>query len=285
MSAIFFAFVSYFGWGIGTIFETITVRKLGPYSAVLWGAIFSIILLSFIAPFRVSELHQLTSSILIMNILLGALLLLGIIVFSEALLQSSASIVIALSQSFPALVVVFSVFFFKEQIDAKEIFAIGVIFLGLILLLFERKKGEGNSARKGILMSLFAMFAWGIYFTFIKIPVQQVGWFWPTYLSFAVLPLLFAYIKIKRIKIKHPNFQHAFTPLVLSMLFIRTAEMSFNFAVGNTLSALVAPIAGSSPSLTVLLTFFVFKEKLTKQQIVGIVITVLGIVILSFASV
>ena len=30
------------------------------------------------------------------------------------------------------------------------------------------------------------MVAWGIYFTFVKIPIQQIGWFWPNYISFSL---------------------------------------------------------------------------------------------------
>jgi len=48
--------------------------------------------------------------------------------------------------------------------------------------------------------------------------------------------------------------------------------------------SVVAPIAGANPTLFVLLAFFVFKDRLTKQQILGIVLTLLGIVWLSFLS-
>lgn len=49
--------------------------------------------------------------------------------------------------------------------------------------------------------------------------------------------------------------------------------------------AVIVPIAGSSPTLFALLAFFVFKESITKQQILGIVTTLVGIVFLSIFSI
>jgi uncharacterized membrane protein len=49
-------------------------------------------------------------------------------------------------------------------------------------------------------------------------------------------------------------------------------------------AAIVAPIAGAYPTLFVFLSRFVFKDRLTKQQGFGIVVTLVGIVLLAFFS-
>lgn len=72
--------------------------------------------------------------------------------------------------------------------------------------------------------------------------------------------------------------------MLTNALLLTVALFAFNFALANGLTAVVAPIASSYPVLFAVLAYFVFKDRLSKQQIVGVVITLLGIVTLSFFS-
>jgi len=65
-------------------------------------------------------------------------------------------------------------------------------------------------------------------------------------------------------------------------LLIRMGDTALNY--GLTLpnkSSLVAPIAGAAPILFVISSHFIFKDKLTKQQVIGIIISLVGIVLLT----
>ena len=91
-------------------------------------------------------------------------------------------------------------------------------------------------------------------------------------------------MKLTKTKLEFPK-KKVLVPLVLSILLVRTAEFSYNFALTKGFASVVAPIAGANPTLFVMLAFFVFKEPLTKHQIIGIIITLTGIVALSFLSI
>lgn len=287
MQAIIFALISYFGWGVGDIFGTIATRKLGAYQVTFWSYLIRLMLFSLYIPFALHDLFGLTGGTFLLNILLGLLLLVGFLAFNEGLRIASPSLVGTIAASFVGLVVVFSIVFLKESINSLQAFSIAVIFFGLLLAMLnfeEIRKGKHGMSR-GVFLAFVAMVSWGIYFTFIKIPVKEIGWFWPNYISFMLFPLVFLFIKFKKIKLPSPNFHNALFPLVLAVILTGIAEFSFNFGISKGLTAIVAPIAGSYPTLFAILAFFVFKDKITRQQILGIIVTLMGIVGLSILSV
>lgn len=119
----------------------------------------------------------------------------------------------------------------------------------------------------------------------LKIPVAKIGWFWPNYITFLLFPLIFFYIKLKKIPIQRPTINGALIPLIASTALVRVAEYSYNFGISKGLVTVVAPIAGANPTLFIILAFLFLKDKITKQQIAGIVITLIGIVLLSIFSI
>lgn len=287
MPAIFFALVSYFGWGVGDIFGTIAVRKIGSYSTALWRFILGIILLSFYTPFVFDNLKNITPSLLLLNIIIGIIGIVGLVCFYEGLRIASPSLVATIYAAFAAWVVIFSLIFLQETISVHQIISIVVIFLGLFLCTidFSAIKVGKKIFNRGILLAIIAMFSHGIYFTFIKIPVRELGWFWPAIISLLMFPLLLLFMRARRIKLIKPTYKGVLLPVIVNSIFLTAAELSFNSAIGKGLTAIVAPIAGSYPTIFVVLAFLIFKDPITKQQIVGIVTTLIGIVLLSIFSV
>lgn len=287
MPAILFALVPLFGWGIGDILIVYITRRVGPYSTAIWGFLFRFLALSLLIPFFTKFLSNLTPDIFLLNLILGALLLGGAVASYEAFRVASASLVGAVIASFPALTVLISTFVLKENINSFQIASVLIIFTGIILSTLnfnEIKKGEFIT-NKGIPLSMITMIMWGSYFAFIKIPVKEIGWFWPNYFSFLLFPLIFLYMKLRKIELHNPVRKNVFLPLVISVIILGAGDLAYNYAAGQGLISVVAPIAGSFPVLFVLLAFLIFKDKITRQQILGIATTLVGIVLLSFFSV
>lgn len=287
MPVIFFALISYFGWGIGDIFGTVAVRKIGSYSTALWRFILGIVLFSFYAPFVLENLKNLTLQLLFLNIIIGIIGIVGLICFYEGLRIANPSLVGTIYAAFAAWVVIFSLIFLNETITNSQIISIVIIFLGLFLStidLNEIKKGK-NIVNRGILLAIIAMFSHGIYFTFIKIPVRELGWFWPAMISLLMFPLLLTFMRWRRIELVKPTHKGAFLPVIINSIFLTVAELSFNSAIGKGLTAIVAPIAGSYPTIFVVLASLIFKDPISKQQILGEITTLIGIVLLSIFSV
>lgn len=287
MQAIVFALISYFGWAIGDIFGTIASRKLGAYSTAFWRLLLGFILFSFYIPFALHDLTNLTLGLLIFMVCLGLFGIIGLVTLYEGLTVGNPALVGTIASSFAAISVLISVIFLNEKVSLNQIVSILVIFLGLILSVLDIKTVSQNKVvfNKGIVFALVTMVIFGIYFALIKIPIEKVGWFWPIYVVLSTFPALFLYMKIKGIKINIPASTKQWWLLGGLVGSWAVADFGYNLGLSHGLVAVVAPIASSSPTLFVVLAFLLFKESINKQQIIGILITLTGIVSLSFLSV
>ncbi|MEK7073892.1 MAG: EamA family transporter, partial [Patescibacteria group bacterium] len=114
--------------------------------------------------------------------------------------------------------------------------------------------------------------------------VAIVGWFWPIYLTSLWLPVV-VWIVWKKNELNLPkNWKSAMFPLVACTVLLRGGDFFLNAAIDKGLIAVVAPIAGAYPTLSVILAYFVFREVPTRRQITGIVLALTGIVALAWVS-
>lgn len=286
MLEIVFALIAFFGWGVGDIFGTLATRRLGSLSTSAWSMAVGVLISVFFIPLIQITIHNLTLNILVINILLGLIFLLGLICFNEGLRVGNPSMVGTVVASFAAVSVVLSIIFLKEKISINQIFSIALIFLGLILSVYTGFKKSKNTALKGVMFALITMITWGIYYAFIKIPVESIGWFWPQVITLSLFPIVFIFMGARGERVKIPSLKHAALFLVLINGFlVGGGEFAYNFAISQGYTAIVAPIAGSYPVLFVILASFIFKERTTLGQKFGILTTLLGIVLLSILSV
>lgn len=287
MEAIIFALITYIGWGVGDFLVAVSARRIGPFSASFWSLSLSVILLSVYIPFVLSDFAKITLPLLLLNLGLGVIFITGILAFREAFRVGNAALVSVLSAAFSVVTTILSVFVFNEHLSTFQVGTIIITFVGLFLAIFNIQEIRKRNVvfNKATIFGIVAMFAFGIYFTFIKIPVREIGWFWPNYISYLLFPLLIIVMKIRDIPLVRPTANHAFVPLLFSIIIVRIAEFSFNIGISKGFSSVVAPIAGASPTLFVVLAFLFFKDPITRQQVFGIITTLVGIVLLSIFSV
>lgn len=241
----------------------------------------------FYGPFVLADLKNLTTEIFLLNLSLGLLLAIAALCFNKGMQIGNPSLVGTIASSFAALVVVFSIIFLGERVSGNQLFAIVIIFVGIILasLNFTALKSEKNLINKGVLFALAAMLLWGLYFTFIKIPIREIGWFWPSVISSFSTLVFLSLVRFRGVKLVKPKENKTLVYLILTIITVKSAELSFNYALSKGLTVVVAPIAGSYATLFVILAFLVFKDPITRQQIAGIITTLIGIVLLSVFSV
>ena len=284
--AILFALVSYFGWGSGDIFVGLSSRKIGTIPTIFWLNIFGQLLPTLFIPFALGSFPSLKILSLLIIILIGLLNTAAGLSYVEGLRIGNASIVGTIGGSFTSIVVLLSLMFLGESLFPSQILAIIIIFAGIVLcsLNFADVK-EKNLLNRGTLLALFSMVAWGIGFTIIKIPVRELGWFWTPYLEGFVGFSIFTIVALRQRKkyLFIPDRQD-FSNLLLGGILPAVGFFSYNYAISIGQASIVAPVAGSSITLFVLLSRFAFKDRLSKQQWFGILITLVGIVLLAFLS-
>jgi drug/metabolite transporter (DMT)-like permease len=286
VTAIIFAILSYFGWGSGDVLGVAATRKIGTFKSTFWIYVGGLLITSLYIPFALHDLAHLTIPILIINVFLGLFLAVCFLAFNEALRIGNSSLVGTIAGSFSGVVVILSLIFFGESLSFVQIISIIVILIGVVFssLNLKELKNKKVFENRGILLAILVMFGWGIGFTFIKIPIKQIGWFWPSYiidLSGFIFLLLASIGKLKTLKAIPRN---GFLLSIFDGFLQNVGGFSYSFALSMGAAAIVAPIAGAYPTLFVFLSRFVFKDRLTKQQGFGIVVTLVGIVLLAFFS-
>jgi len=288
MPAIIFAILTLIGWGIGDIFGAIASRKIGGYSTTLWLLFSAVLMGSFYIPFAIPDLHQYTAPLLILNIVLGLLLIIGNTLINEAMSVSNASLVgVISSAAYSGPAVLLSAFLFKESLNFLQIFGLMIVFMGVIVCSVnfnELRTGHIKDLIKdrGIILALISMMCWSIDAVFIKTLVLKVGWFWPIFISTSLFPLIFFYMRSKKIKVQSPFKKRAFISIILSALFLYGGELTFNLGLKYGAVSIVSSISGAYPALFAILAFIIFRDKITRQQFFGITATLSGILLLTF---
>ena len=285
--AIFFALIALVGWGAGDIFVTLLSRKIGSRKALFLWLLGSFVLASLYVPFAkpISD-YPMFIFIFILH-LFG---LTGTVLYFKALEIGNASLVGTIAGAFPIITVPLSVAIFAEKLGQIQILAIAMTICGLIFsTLHWQEIMKSNFSRlineKSILYALVTFIIWGVFWTLIRIPVAKIGWFWsmyPGYLLFVLLPLFGFVKKISIGELKNRDNLKLIIPMCLLTL---AANFGYNLGITYGYTSIVAPIAGSSPVLFVILSRFVFRDKLTSQQKAGIGLTLTGIVLIGISSI
>src|SRR3989344_953248 len=285
--AVFFALIALVGWGAGDIFVTLLSRKIGSRKALFLWLLGSFVLASLYVPFAkpISD-YPMFIFIFILH-LFG---LTGTVLYFQALEIGNASLVGTIAGAFPIITVPLSVAIFAEKLGQIQILAIAMTICGLIFsTLHWQEIMKSNFSRlineKSILYALVTFIIWGVFWTLIRIPVAKIGWFWsmyPGYLLFVLLPLFGFVKKISIGELKNRDNLKLIIPMCLLTL---GANFGYNLGITYGYTSIVAPIAGSSPVLFVILSRFVFREKLSGQQKAGIGLALAGIVLIGISSI
>jgi len=286
--AVFFALLTLIGWGVADVFATIAARKVGNRNLFFISQIFSTVLLALYIPFVGFPSDWVMFGV---AILLGLLVARGTLFYFQALEVGNASLAGTIGGSFILPTVIFSVILFAERLSAVQIAGIAFVALGIILSSFNFKrlkkmKTDQIFSDRSVPLSLIAMLTWGIFYTLIRIPSEKIGWFWAGYPAFFfwIIMLLFGMVKRKEISEVLVNKKILLTVVMFTML-VTIAQLAYNLGILNGYTSIVVPIAGSYPVLFVILARIFFQEKLNPQQKVGVISSLVGIVLISFASI
>ncbi|MBI2616645.1 DMT family transporter [Candidatus Gottesmanbacteria bacterium] len=282
--ATLFAFLALIGWGTGDIFVTIASRKIGNVHAYFWGFLLALILTTLYIPFA-GEFPEI--GMFIVAFLINIIHSLGNISYFRALEVGNASIVGTISGGgFPVVAVLMSIFFFGETPSLLQLVAIFLVVSGIVLSsldisLLKEKGLKGAISNSGVPYAIGGMLGWGISLSLIRIPVETIGWFWSLYPIYLIALILPIFKRVRKNIFKVFRASSIVTVIVLYTLLVTMADFAYNIGILSGYTSTVAPIAGAFPVLFVVLSRFVFHERLNPQQKIGITSSLVGVVLIS----
>jgi drug/metabolite transporter (DMT)-like permease len=282
--AIILGLITFVGWGTGDLFTIVATRKIGANLTAFWTFFISFLLSIVLIPFVPHDLSGITLPLLLFNIFLGILYVSGNVLVTEAFRISSAPLVGIIIQAFPAVVLILSTIIYRDEVSPVKWIFVAIIFFGVFLCSVDLKKFRSSEKiiDKGTGLALVAMILLSVFFTLTRILINAYGWFLPSFIANACFPLILIFIRKKKEKLIFPRPWKILFAVFMVGLLIKSGDFALNWGLSiPNAGSIVAPIAGAAPILFVIMSYLIFKDKLTKQQIAGIVTTLLGIILLT----
>ncbi len=270
-------------FGIQDIMMAVSSRKTGFFGTSLGFMLIQIAIYAVLAVFIFNwkiSLQPVTIAMLIFCGLASAASLFG---YNKGLEVGNISIVATIGGMWGAITAVLGFIFLGEKITYFQIFYILLIIIGTALVSLNLKdilKLGTYRLYKGTEYALMATFGWGMYFFVMSILSSKLGWFDAAFLvaiSTVAFMSVYGFTTKAKTKIKRSSYTLLFLVALTSALGI----FSYNLGVISNYTDIVAPISSASPLVTVALAAFFFKEKLSKNQMLGMALVLIGLIMLA----
>lgn len=279
MSSIIFGLLAALSWGAGDFTGGMAARKAGAYRAVFYAELLGVALIVPIA-LLIGEAFPAPRSIALC-LLAGVFGSFGLMTLYHAmsigLMSVAAPVSALLAAALPVLIGVASDGFPGWTV----FFGFGFALLAVWLI---SQSGDGMkdvlSHLANLKIPLLAGIGFGFYFVFINLATRAGGLIWPMVLSrLSGMILISAYFIFTRASWRMPS---AALPVVALNGVLDLGGNFFFILAGQVGRLDVASVLSSLfPAATVLLAWIVLKERLNRNQWIGVVCALIGIILIT----
>ncbi len=220
----------------------------------------------------------------------GVFLGVGLIYAFKALQTENLVNVSALAEIQPAILVLFGLLVLGEQVTTIQLVGMVVIFAGALMIITTEKL----RINKMLLPALYSAVLWTVYWIILSYSVISANTFaLPILISRIVgVPIVFCYLFTnKHALMKLHGFwdrikrNRAFMVLISLTVIASIADASgdtlFGITIGSPVLAIGAALVALQPMVVSFLGFILYRDKLTKLQLYGLVVMIAGALVLS----
>lgn len=224
------------------------------------------------------------------SVVAGVFLAVGFIFGFKALSTENLSSVSALQEIMPALLLLFGLFILGEKINEVQFVGIMVIALGTLMTITT----ERLEINKKMLPAILAVVSWAIYWMIISYSVISAKTFaLPILISRIIsLPVTLIYLLSNSEAVSsltslpsRINTNRTAAVLLVLVSIASFADASgdtiFGITSGSSVLAIGAALVALQPMVVSFLAFVIYKDKLTKLQLIGLIVMLVGALILS----
>lgn len=272
-----------FGWGTSDFFASQSSQKTGHFRTFLWSQIAGIILIFAVFLFVLPSI-SISPFVFLMILIAGIGYALGYLLFYTGFEIGNVSVISAVVNTQNVFVILIGIFLFKEVVSFRQIAGILGVLIGAVLVSIniDDFKNKKISFAKGVKETLMSAFLFGVIFwPFNKYVGENSHWLTGSLLIklvAIVTILVIAFVKKEKISISKISNK---SKLVIGLVGILEALAVLSISFGSTIGsiAIVGPISACLTAITVSLSVVFLKEKISKLQIVAILMIILGVVV------
>ncbi len=273
-----------FGWGISDFFANLSSDQIGHLKAFFWSQLAGIIFTILLIP-----LFGINTQV---SLILGIIIFISSIFYATAYLYfykafeiGNVSVVSATINLNVIIAMLIAIIFSGQSLTAFQLFSVFLILSGVFLVSvnFNDIKNKEFKLLAGVKEALLASVFFGIFWNLSEFISEKIGWL-PTslYVKFgAIITLIiFSFSTKKNLKIEKATKKILLVTVLVGVLeAAAVASMNYGLEFGDLI--LVSPIASALSVVTILMAVVFLKEKITKVQAFGILLTIIGIVLTS----
>ncbi len=217
-----------------------------------------------------------------LSLLGGLLIAIGYLFFFKSLEKQQVSNTYSTFEIQVVILFFYSVFALGENITKVDIFGVIFIILGTLLISIEKSKFN-----KGLIPAIIANIFWGFGWIILIYPISHTSnVILPNLISFfTVLVLICIVILVskKRVKSKKRPSINDTVIGISSGLFAGMGSSLYSILISFKEIAISTPIVNTAPVIISVIAHFVYKDRLSHIQALGIIIVVAGGIILSLS--
>jgi drug/metabolite transporter (DMT)-like permease len=278
--SILFGLGAALGWGAGDFTGGLASRKTGAYRAVFYSEVIGVALLLIVAQFSAEPLPNL--KIFLLSMLAGALGTVGLIFLYQSmtlgLMSIAAPVSALLAAALPVLVGIF-----KEGIpQILTIFGFGFALFAVWMI----SQGEGGvtdilAHLSDLKLPLLAGIGFGSYFVLMHEATSTGATVWPMVISRSGgMILITVYMLITRAAWKVEDTS-AWLMITLNGILDISGNLFFILAGQTGRLDVAAVLSSLFPGATVVLAWIFLKERLSRNQWIGIGSALIAIVLMT----
>ncbi len=274
-----------FGWGIYDFFGGFFSKQIGNFKTIFWSQLAGLgfaALLLFVFAINLQIPALILALLPIASIFYAAAYLL----FFKGFELGKISIISAIMNLWAVFTMLFAFIFLGQQLSPTQSLGVLMIVVGVTLVSLNLGDIQGKNVRifSGVKETVLAAFLFGIFWNLSEIISENIGWLSTTlFIKLGVVVFLLCYsLFLKR------QLSLAATPtrtkwaVVLAGIIEAGAVISVNWGLTIGDVILVTPISSALSIVTILMAIVILKEKITRQQGIGIVTAIAGIVLTAF---
>jgi uncharacterized membrane protein len=277
------------GWGVSDFFAKKTIDKIGDLKTLIGSQIIGGVFLLVYFLFTKPTLPAVTGTMLFYVSALAALDGAGYLFLYRAFQKGVVSIVSPIAASAAGVSVITAVFLFKESLSLFGLIGVVLIFLGILIIstdFRDLKKGFSKAnLSNGIPEAIAVMVLIGLWFPLWDRFVGDREWlFWLILLKLIMGMMLCVYFYItnkgKRLLSDYKSVIKILVPVAVldALAYVGT---TWGYSVTANTTSLITVIANAYSLPTIILAYFLLKERISRQQTLGIACIIGGIIISS----
>lgn len=289
--AILAGLAGMFGWGLADFFAKKTIDKVGDMATLTWAHVYGVLILfSFVLGRTLANgsLTGLPEGIKEVGLLafFGALQAAVYFYVYRAFGKGQLALLNPVFSSYSGIVVLISVFIFGEIVGSATLAVLALIFLGIMLINLDKEslavrrfKFLRIPGMKDILTAVSLASIWTILWGRFVAGKDWLVYAAIMYLFMSITILLISLVKRVNLKILEKKIWKYFLLIGFAEV-IAYVGVSLGYSLTTHLS-IVAVLSAAFSVPTVVLAHIFLKERVTKLQIMGTSLVIIGVVLVS----